>query len=64
MALASNCYFCLQDFSSLPWYILKVSTKSSACGVRGSLSKHLNLAVMLEKEIGHEELFTFGVFRV
>jgi hypothetical protein len=41
-AFASIWYFGLQTFSSLPWYTLKASAKTSACGVRGPLSSFLS----------------------
>lgn len=50
-----------------PLVHLKASTKSSACGVRGSLSRYLNLALMsrkMGKEIDLKELFTFWIFGV
>jgi hypothetical protein len=39
--------FCLKTFSSFLWYTLKASAKTSACGVRGPLSKCLRLDLVL-----------------
>lgn len=41
--------FCLRAFSSLPWYTLKASAKTSACGFMGPLSRCLSLTLMLKK---------------
>lgn len=34
---------------SLPWYTLKGTANASTCGVRGPLSRHLNLALIFRK---------------
>jgi hypothetical protein len=52
---------CFQAFSSLPWYTLKASTKTSACGVGGGVVLWVFKFVTNIREnlgeVGHKELF-------
>jgi hypothetical protein len=58
--------FVCGSFQPSPWYTLKASTKTSACGVRGPFSNCLSVAyvrVALGKKVYHQKLLTFWVFR-